>query len=146
MSNLTNFAENRLVDHLFRNQALGNPATWHVALFTAVADAEAGTVTEIATGSYARAAIACSLANFAGTQGAGTTVASTGTGGATSNNGVITFPAPTANWGQATHIGLYDASTSGNAWIIVALTTPKTINNGDPAPTFPAASLGITVA
>ena len=146
MSNLTNFAENKVVDALLRGQALGAPATLHFALFTAVADAEAGTVTEVTGGSYARVAVTASLANFSGTQGAGTTVASTGTGGLSSNNGVITFPAPTANWGVVTHVGIYDASTSGNAWVIVALTASKTVNNGDPAPNFPAAAFGLTVA
>lgn len=142
--NLTNFAENKLIDHLFRGQALGNPATWYVGLFTTVTDDEAGTVTEVSGGSYARVGVACSLANFAGTQAAGSTTASTGTGGATSNNGEIAFPAPTADWGQATHIGLFDAASAGNLWIYATLTTPKTINNGDPAPKFPAGDLVVT--
>lgn len=146
MSNLTNFAENRVVDALLRGQALGAPATMHLALITAVTDAEAGTFTEVAGGSYGRAAVTASLANFSGTQGAGTTVASSGTGGQTTNNSVITFPVPTANWGSVTHVAVMDASTGGNAWIIVALTQAKTVNNGDPAPTFPAASFGVTVA
>ncbi len=146
MSNLTNFAENRVIDALLRGQALGAPVTLHFALFTAVADAEAGTFTEVSGGSYARAAVTASLANFSGTQGAGTTVASSGTGGQSSNNGVITFPTPSANWGSVTHVGVMDASTGGNAWIITALAQPKSINNGDPAPTFPAASFGLTLA
>ena len=149
MSNLTNFAENRVVDALLRGQALGTPATWHVALLTAAADAEAGTVTEVSGGSYARASFTASLANFSGTQGAGTTVASNGTGptATSSNNNAITWAsAPTANWGVVTHVALYDASVGGNAWVIVPLTTPKTINSGDAAPSFPATALALTVA
>lgn len=146
MSNLTNFAENRVVDALLRGQALGTPATWHVGLLTAAADAEVGTVTEVSGGAYARVAVTASLANFSGTQGAGTTVASNGTGGVSSNNNAITFAAPTANWGTVTHVALYDASTGGNAWVIVPLTTPKTVNNGDAAPSFLAASFALTVA
>lgn len=146
MSDFTNAAENRIVDALFRAQALSAPATWHFALLTAVTDAEAGTVTEVSGGSYARAPLAASLANFAGTQSAGSTTASTGTGGQTSNNTVITFPTPTGNWGSVTHVALYDASTGGTAWIIRALAAPKTINNGDPAPTFPAAAFAFTLA
>jgi hypothetical protein len=146
MSDLTNFAENRINDAVWRGQALGAPATWHYGLATAVADADAGTVTEVVGGSYARAPLAATLANFAGTQGAGTTVASTGTSGQTSNNAVITFPTPTANWGQATHLVAYDAPTGGNAWVVRALQQPKNINNGDPAPTFPAAAFTFTLA
>lgn len=147
MSDFTNHAENRIIDALFRGQALGAPATWHYALLTAVSDAEAGTVTEVSGGAYARAPLAASLANYAGTQSAGSTVASTGTGGQTSNNAVITFPAPSgANWGVVTHVALYDASSGGNAWIIRPLAQSKTINNGDPAPTFPAATFTFTMA
>ena len=146
MSDFTNYAENKIVDALFRGQSLGAPANWHFALLTAAADAEAGTLTEISGGSYARVSVAATLANFAGTQAAGSTTASSGTGGKTSNNGAITVPAPTANWGVATHIALFDASTGGNAWIVRALATPKTINNGDPAPSFAAADFDFTLA
>lgn len=146
MSDLTNHAENKIIDAMFRGQALGAPGNWHFALLTAAADPEVGTLTEISGGSYARVSVAASLANFAGTQSAGSTTASTGTGGKTSNNAVIAFPAPTANWGIATHMALYDASTGGNAWIVRALATPKTINNGDPAPSFAAADFDFTLA
>ena len=146
MSNLTNYAENKIVDALLRGQSLGAPATWHVALLTAASDAEAGTVTEVSGGSYARVSVTASLANFSSTQSAGSTTASSGTGGLSSNNGAITFPAPTANWGTVTHWALYDASSSGNAWVIAALTASKTINNGDAAPSFAAAALSLTVA
>lgn len=146
MSNLTNFAENKVVDALLRGQALGTPATWYAALFTSDPTETGAAGTEVSGGSYARVAITASLTNFAGTQSAGSTTASSGTGGQTSNNAAITFPAPTANWGSVTHFAIMDASTAGNAWIYGALTTPKTVNNGDSAPSFPIASLVFTVA
>jgi hypothetical protein len=141
---LTNLAENKLVDAVFRGQALGAPATFYVALFTAAADCEAATVTEVSGGSYARVAVTSSLANWAGTQSAGSTTASSGTGGQTSNNGSISFPAPTANWGTVTHFGLYSASSGGDLWICQALATSKTVNNGDAAPAFNAGALTVT--
>jgi hypothetical protein len=138
----TDFTENRIVDWLFRGQTFTPPATIHVGLHTAAcSDASAGT--EVTGGSYARVAVTSSLANWAGTQGAGTTVASTGTGGVTSNNAVLTFPAPTANWGVVTHFSLNDASTAGNQILCQALTVSKTINNGDAAPSFAAGALTI---
>lgn len=139
---LTNYAENKLTDALWRGQALGAPATWYVGLDT-VACSETGGGTEVTGGSYARVGVAASLAAWAGTQSAGSTVASSGTGGATSNNGAISFPAPTANWGQVVSFRVWDASTGGNAWICQTLTTAKTINNGDAAPSFNAGSLTI---
>ena len=140
---LTNYAENKIVDAVLRGQALGAPATLYLALFTA-APTDTGGGTEVSGGSYARVAVTASLAHFAGTQAAASTTASSGTGGATSNNAAITFPAPTANWGSITHAMIMDASTSGNGWIHGALTTPKTVNNGDAAPSFAIGELVIT--
>lgn len=145
MSNLTNYAENKLIDALMRAQSLGAPATWYIGLLTAAADAEAGTLTEVSGGSYARVAVTASLANWAGTQGAGTTAASSGTGGQTSNNAAIAFPTATAAWGTVTHVALFDASTGGNAWIVIALTASRTVASGDPC-SFAAAALTLTAA
>jgi len=96
MSALSDYLENKLIDHILRGQTLTAPANVWIALFTAAPN-DAGGGTEVSGGSYARVQVASSLANWAGTQGAGTTTASSGTGGQTSNNGAITFPAPTAN-------------------------------------------------
>jgi hypothetical protein len=76
----------------------------------------AGTIPEASGGSYARVSYASSLANWSGTQGAGTTVASTGTSGQISNNNAITFPQATATIGLVVGFGCWDASTSGNCW------------------------------
>jgi hypothetical protein len=150
MSAWSDTAENKLIDWFFRAQAIGlngataaagtGPATLYVALLTA-APSDAGGGTEVSGGSYARVAVTSSLANWAGTQGAGTTTASSGTSGTTSNNNAITFPAPTANWGVVTHAAIYDASSGGNLVAWSALSASKTVNNGDAAPSFPAGSL-----
>ncbi len=140
----TDFAENKLVDTIFRGQVSGIPAAWYIGLDT-IACGETGSGTEVAGGSYARVSIASSLANWAGTQAAGSTTASTGTGGATSNNGTITFPAPTANWGVVYSVRVWDAATAGNAWLCFNLTQSKTINSGDAAPSFAAGALTVQV-
>lgn len=136
---LTDTAENKVVDALLRGQALGAPATFYIGLDT-VACTEVGGGTEVTGGSYARVAVTSSLANWAGTQSAGSTVASSGTSGTTSNNGVITFPTPSAGWGTVVSVRWWDAASAGNAWICTTLTTSKTINSGD-AVSFPAATL-----
>jgi hypothetical protein len=142
---MSDYLENKLVDHIFRAQSFTAPTNLYVALLTA-APSDSGGGTEVSGGSYARAAVTCSLANWAGTQSAGSTTASSGTGGATSNNGAITFPTPTAGWGTITHFGIYDASSGGNLLFHGALTTSKTVNSGDAAPSFQAAQLGLTFA
>lgn len=136
----TDYLENKIIDWLLRGQVFTPPATVYVGLLTA-APSDAGGGTEVTGGSYARVAVTSSLSNWAGTQSAGSTTASTGTGGTTSNNAAVTFPAPTASWGQVTHFAIFDAASAGNMLIWSALTTPKTINNGDPAPSFAAAAL-----
>lgn len=98
---------------------------------------------EVSGGSYARVSYAATMANWAGTQAAASTTASTGTGGTTSNNNSITFPAPTANWGVVAILMERDQATSGNLLSIGTLTTPKTVNNGDAAPSYAAAALQI---
>lgn len=136
---LTDFAENKLVDALLRGQSIGAPATFYIGLDTS-ACTETGGGTEVTGGSYARVAVASSLANWAGTQSSGSTTASSGTGGTTSNNGAISFPTPSAGWGTVVSVRWWDASTSGNAWICVTLSSSKTINSGDTV-SFPAGAL-----
>lgn len=144
MGALSDYLENKLIDWLMRAQAYSPPATLYVGLLTAAPDDTGGGI-EVSGGSYARVGVAASLANFAGTQSAGSTTASSGTGGTTSNNGAITFPAPTADWGSVTHFGIYDAASAGNLLVWGALTTPKTVNNGDAAPSFAAAALTVQI-
>lgn len=145
MSALSDFAENKVVDALFRGQALSAPATLYYALMTAAAG-ETGGGTEASYTGYARVGVAASLANFAGTQSAGSTSASSGTGGVTSNNIAITFGAPTSGPQTVTNFTLMDASSGGNMWLYGALSASRTLNNGDTAPSFAVAALQITVA
>lgn len=141
---MSDYLENKLADHLFRTTTYSQPAALAVALFTA-APGETGGGTEVSGGSYARVSNNPANANWNGTHG-NTTGASSGTGGQISNAGAITFPTPSANWGTISHFGVFDATTSGNLLIYGALTTAKTVNNGDPAPSFQAAALTVTFA
>lgn len=143
MTIMSDYLENKLVDHLFRGVSFSAPTALYMALLTAT-PSDTGGGTEVTGGSYARVSLAPTTTNWAATNAAAsTTNPSSGTSGTTSNNSVITFPAPTASWGVVTHMAIYDASTSGNLMFYVALTTPKTINNGDAAPSFAAAALSI---
>lgn len=121
--------------------------TLYFGLFT-VTPSDAGGGTEVSGGSYARVAYANTLANWAGTQSAGSTTASTGTGGATSNNAAVTFPAPTADWSVSgvVAMGLFDSLTGGNLLIWAPLSVARPIINGDPAPSFPIAAFTNTTA
>lgn len=144
MSAMSDFLENKIIDQLFRGQTAPTTSTLHVALLTA-APSDSGGGTEVSGGAYARVAVTSSLTNWAGTQSTGSTTASSGTGGQTSNNVAITFPTPTATWGTVTHFGIYDDATSGNLLFHGSLTIAKTINEADTV-TFPAGSLSVTFA
>jgi hypothetical protein len=140
----SDYLENAIIDHLFRTRTFAKPAALYVALFTA-APSDAGGGTEVTGGGYARVNLAPADANWQATQG-GTSGNSSGTGGQTGNAAIITYPSPSASWGTVTHFGIFDALTAGNLLVWDALTTPRTIANGDPAPTFQVGALTITVA
>ena len=110
----SNFLETEILDHVFAGAAYTAPTTKYLALFTALADGEAGSVTEVTGGGYARQ-----------------TVAFTTSGNTTSNNAAVEFPTATGNYGTVTHVGVYDASTSGNLMAYAALSSNKTIETGD---------------
>ena len=110
----SNFLETEILDHVFAGAAYTAPTTKYLALFTAVADGEAGSVTEVTGGGYARQ-----------------TVAFTTSGNTTSNNAAVEYPTATANYGTVTHVGVYDASSSGNLMAYAALSSNKTIETGD---------------
>jgi hypothetical protein len=109
---------------------------------------DAGVFTEVANaGAYARVTLNPSDTNWEATQG-GTTGNSSGAGGATQNAVAVTFAAPTANWGVIYGFVILDSATygAGNPKIWGALGTPKTVNNGDPAPSFAIGAIDISFA
>ena len=110
----SNFLETEILDHVFAGAAYTAPTTKYLALFTALADGEAGSVTEVSGGGYARQ-----------------TVAFTTSGNTTSNNAAVEYPTATANYGTVTHVAVFDASTSGNMMAYAALSSNKTIETGD---------------
>jgi hypothetical protein len=145
MSAMSDYLENKLVDHIFRGTSFTAPTTLYVALFTA-APSDSGGGTEVSGGAYARVALTCNQTNWTQTQG-GTGSASSGTSGLTANAVDITFPAPSgANWGTIVAFGIFDASTSGNLIVWGNLSASKTVNDSDAAPKFLAGALDITFA
>ena len=123
----TNFLETKILDHVFAGAAYTAPSTKYLALFTAVADGEAGSVTELSGSAYARQ-----------------TVAFTTSGNTTSNNAAVEFPTATGSWGTVTHVGVYDAASSGNLMAYATLSASKAIDTGD-VYRIPSGDLDITL-
>jgi len=130
----SNHLEDEIINHIFRTGSFTKPPGIFVALYTA-APSDSGGGTEVSAGGYTRV--------DAG-QGDSSWAAPAGGNGQTSNSNAINFPAPTGNWGVVTHFGLFDALTAGNLLYHGALTQPKTINNGDSAPSYAAGTLVVT--
>ena len=121
----TTYLENKILDFLFKNNSSsfttpGNSI--YVGLATAVADAEAGSLTEATFGSYARQQV----------NAAGWTLASASTDQQTVTNAAnIEFPASTGTSNTVTHAFIVDAASSGNILFVGALDASKTIATGD---------------
>lgn len=118
-------------NHWFRTTSVAKPTAITVHLFTA-APGEAGGGTEVSGGSYASVNVNPADANWS---------AASATDGLTDNVSAITYPAPTADWGVITSFGIkFDAVLK----LYGTLDANKTVNNGDPAPSFAGGALNVT--
>lgn len=134
MANMSDFLEVELRKHLFRTGSMTKPSALWVALFT-VTPSDSGGGTEVSGGSYARVQRDPLDANW---------TAASATDGNTDNAAAITFPTPSANWGTIVAFGIFDASTAGNLLVWGPITPSKTVNNGDPGPSFGIGALDVT--
>jgi hypothetical protein len=114
MAELSNYLENKLLDHVLRNTSYNSPTTVYVGLFT-TDPTDGNTGTEVSGGSYARQVLNVTTA----------------TGGIVTSSADVTFPQATGSWGTISHLGLLDALTSGNLLMHTPLTTSRAIETGD---------------
>lgn len=126
--NLSDYAENKILDHSVGKTSWTMP-TVYVALYTtAPTDSTSGT--EVSGGSYARVATTGATWNAAAS-------------GANSNASAIVFPTASASWGTVTAVALVDASSAGNIVWYGTLTSNKTVDSGD---TFQFAAGALTLS
>jgi hypothetical protein len=130
MGSLSNYAENKILDHLVGKTSWTMPSIW-IALSTADPTESGASIAEPSGNNYARKS----------TAGADWVAAS---GGACDNGNAITFNQASGSWGTITHFALFDASTSGNMIAYGQLTTSKAITTGD-TPQFAVGALDITL-
>jgi hypothetical protein len=110
----SNYLENALLDYVLRNTGTPTTANVYLALYTTdPTDADSGT--EVSTGAYARQLTAFDAA----------------AAGVTQNTALESFTATGASWGSIAYIGIHDAITTGNLLYHAAMTTSRTINDGD---------------
>jgi len=111
----SNTFETHVLNYVFTATSVTRPTAWYVALFTSD-PAEDASGTEVST---------------SGTAYVRKTVSFTVSGNLATNSGAIEFPTATASFGTVTHIGVFDASTSGNLIAYSALSASKAIATGD---------------
>lgn len=123
----SNTFETHVLQYVFTATALTRPTAWYVGLFT-TDPTDAGTGTEVSGTSYARESVTFSV-----------------TGDTASNTAAIEFTAAGSNWGTVTHVGIYDAASSGNLIAHASLTASKAIDTGDVF-RIPTGDLDVTLA
>jgi hypothetical protein len=119
----SNYLEQKIIEAVLKNTTFAGGANTYVALLTATATPESGTVTEVSGGSYARQAMLAASAWSAGSQVTDFYEVS--------NAADISFPVASADWGTIVAFALYDALTTGNMLYWGALDASKSILNGD---------------
>lgn len=131
MAALSDYAERKILDHVFKNTTFTSPSAY-IALFTTdPSDSDSGS--EVSGNGYARVQIDTLM----GSAASASDVTSI------SNSSNITFAAASGgSFGTITHIGIYDASTAGNLLAHGALTASKQIDDGD---TFQIATGNLTI-
>lgn len=122
----SNYAETAVLDWLLGGATPTRPSARYLALHTAD-PGETGATGELSGNGYARQAVTFDPA----------------ASGATSNSSSHTFTASGGSWGTVTHFSIWDASSSGNCLYTGALTTSRTIGDGESG-TVAAGDIDIT--
>ncbi len=130
MAALSDHAEKLLLDWMMTSGTATRPTAWFVALYTA-APSDAGGGTEVSGAGYVRQAVAFDAAATPG--------------GTTSNSADVSFTAAGGDYGTVTHLGIFDASSSGNLLWHGILTAPKAVEDGDTI-TFSTGNIDLTMA
>lgn len=145
MPGMTNYLRNKFNDWYLRGQTFVPPTSIFIELVSTTPTAGGGGTPLSGTG-YQRIEVPLSLINWSGTQGAGSTAASSGTSGQSSNNAPVDFGTAGSNWGTASHWEAWDSLAGGERQFYGTITdslgvpTPRSIVLGDPV-LFPAGSL-----
>lgn len=137
MPGLTRYGEKAALDYFFGSTVPTIPGTYHVALSSAD-PGYAGTITEAAYTSYARAAVANNKTNWSA-------YANSGASGTVNNAVAISFPQCTGGSATCTHAAIMTDPSTGTAVAWGSLTPHKIISSGD-TPQFAANELDLVLA
>ena len=114
MSAMSDYLELKFLDHFTGTASTSAPSAVYLGLSTgSLADDNSGT--ELSGSNYTRKAITFASASS----------------GSISNNSAVEFDSATGSWGDVSHFGVFDASSSGNLLFHGAFSASKAIASGD---------------
>ncbi len=143
MAAVSDFLEQRVMNHVFRDTTYSKPSVIAIALTTNLpSDGQTGaTIPEVAnSGSYARVNL-CAPGTTCNAQ------FTHSTSGVLTNTNLISFTAASADWGMVSGVAICDSAThgAGNVLWHGALTVARDVRNGDTF-TFGIGNLSLTLA
>lgn len=115
MGSLSDYLENKVLDHIFGVASYSPPATVYLALSTADPTEDGSGLAEPSGNNYARKAITFGVAAAR----------------MISQNADVTFNQATGPWGTITHYALFSAASGGNMMAYGQLTTAKQVVAGN---------------
>lgn len=111
---MSDYLELKFLDHFTGTASTSAPSAVYLGLATASLQDD-GSGTELSGNNYTRKAITFASAS----------------GGSIASNSAVEFNSATGSWGDVSHWGIFDASSSGNLLFHGSFTASKTIASGD---------------
>jgi hypothetical protein len=115
---LTNFARNKVNDHMFGAVSFTPPTNFYLALSTSTISVTGSNVGEPVGAGYARVLIPNDKSHFSYSSAGSLTV-----------SGSTTFAISSGSWGTILDIGMFDGLSSGSLWMYTTLTSPYIVQN-----------------
>lgn len=95
---MTNYLENKILNHIANNEAYVQPSELYVGLLTNLTNGEEGTATEVTGAGYERVRVSLGQAE----------------NGIIKNDTDVEFAVAQESWGAINAVAIYDAVTGGN--------------------------------
>ena len=114
MSAMSDYLELKFLDHFTGTASTSAPSAVYLGRATASLQDD-GSGTELTGNNYTRKAITFASASS----------------GSIASNSAVEFNSATGSWGDVSHWGIFDASSSGNLLFHGSFTASKTIASGD---------------
>ena len=115
MSAMSDFLENKILDHICATTSYTAPSAVYLGLSTGDFTDTGSGASELSGSNYSRKAVVFAAA----------------ASGATSNTSKVDFDPASGNWGSISHWGIFDAAASGNILLSGSFSSAKTIETND---------------